>query len=127
MFFKNIMVYFAEKIMIKIYHNPRCGKSREGLSILENSGKEYEIVKYLETIPDENELASIINVLGLKPIDLVRQKEKIWIDNFKNKELSDQEIIDIMVSNPILIERPIVINGKKGAIGRPPENISSII
>ena len=127
MFFKNIMVYFAEKIMIKIYHNPRCGKSREGLSILENSGKEYEIVRYLETIPDANELASIINSLGIKPLDLVRQKEKIWIDNFKNKELSNQEIIEIMVANPILIERPIVINGKNGVIGRPPENISSII
>lgn len=113
--------------MIKIYHNPRCGKSREGLNIVENSGQEFEIVRYLENVPSKEELKSILNMLDIKPIDLVRQKEKIWIDNFKNKNLSGEAIIDTMIENPILIERPIVINGNKAAIGRPPQNIEKIL
>lgn len=113
--------------MIKIYHNPRCGKSREGLQILENSGKDFEVVKYLENVPSFDELKSIIEKLAIKPIDLVRQKEKIWIENFKGKTMSDDETISAMISNPILIERPIVVNGNKVAIGRPPQNISQIL
>lgn len=113
--------------MIKIYHNPRCGKSREGLQLLENSGKDFEVVKYLEDVPSFEELKSIIEKLKIKPIDLVRQKEKIWIENFKSKVLSDDEIITAMISNPILIERPIVVNGNKVAIGRPPQNIVEIL
>lgn len=113
--------------MIKIYHNPRCGKSREGLSLLEKSGKEFEIVRYLTEVPSFEELKSIINQLGIQPIELVRQKEEIWVSNFKGKKLSDEEIIKIMIENPILIERPIVINGNKAAIGRPPEKILEIL
>lgn len=113
--------------MIKIYHNPRCRKSREGLQILENSGKDFEVVKYLENVPSFDELKSIIEKLGIKPIDLVRQKEKIWIENFKGKTMSDDETISAMISNPILIERPIVVNGNKVAIGRPPQNIAKIL
>lgn len=113
--------------MIKIFHNPRCGKSREGLQLLENSGKDFEVVNYLKDVPSEEELKSIINKLKIKPIDLVRQKEKIWIDNFKNKVLSDDEIVRAMIQNPILIERPIVINGDKATLGRPPENIKKIL
>lgn len=113
--------------MIKIYHNPRCGKSREGLNIVKNSGQEFEIVRYLENVPSKEELKSILKMLDIKPIDLVRQKEKIWIDNFKNKNLSGEAIINAMIENPILIERPIVINGNKVAIGRPPQNIENIL
>ena len=113
--------------MIKIYHNPRCGKSREGLTIIENSGQEFEIVRYLENVPSKEELKSILKMLDIKPVDLVRQKEKIWIDNFKGKNLSDEAIIDAMIENPILIERPIVINGNKAVIGRPPKDIEQIL
>lgn len=113
--------------MIKIYHNPRCSKSREGLSILENSGKEFEIVKYLDTIPSESELASIIKLLNISPIELVRKNEAIWKENYKGKTLTDSEIIAAMVAHPKLIERPIVINGKKAVIGRPPNDIENII
>lgn len=113
--------------MIKIYHNPRCSKSREGLSILENSGKEFEIVKYLDTIPSESELASIIKLLNISPIELVRKNEAIWKENYKGKTLTDSEIIAAMEAHPKLIERPIVINGKKAVIGRPPSDIESII
>ncbi|MCL4156325.1 UNVERIFIED_CONTAM: hypothetical protein GTU68_019947 [Idotea baltica] len=113
--------------MIKIYHNPRCRKSREGLQILENSGKEFEIVKYLDTVPNEEELKDILKKLNISPIQLVRKTEKIWKENYKGKELSDAEIIKAMVENPKLIERPIVINGDKAAIGRPPGSILEII
>ena len=113
--------------MIKIYHNPRCSKSRQGLAILEASGKDFEIVKYLETEIDAEQLKAIISKLGIKPIDLVRKNEAIWKSDYKGKSLSDKEIIAAMINNPKLIERPIVINGNKAVIGRPPESIVDII
>ena len=113
--------------MIKIYHNPRCRKSREGLAILEDSKQEFEIIKYLEDIPSENELSKIIQKLGISPIQLVRKTEKIWKENYKGKELSDSEIITAMVQNPKLIERPIVIKNNKAVVGRPPSTILDII
>ena len=113
--------------MIQVYHNPRCTKSRECLAFLEETGKEYEIVKYLENIPTYEELKGIIEKLNIKPIELVRRKEKIWTENFKDKILSDEEIIKAMISNPTLIERPIVINGNKAVIARPLENAATIL
>jgi len=113
--------------MIKIYHNARCSKSRCGVEILEKSGKDFEVVKYLEDVPTAEGLKDIIKLLGIKPIELVRKGESIWKDSFKNKDLSDAEIITAMFENPKLIERPIVINGNKAVIGRPPELILEII
>ncbi|MCF7569086.1 arsenate reductase (glutaredoxin) [Sabulilitoribacter arenilitoris] len=113
--------------MIKIYHNNRCSKSRFGLKILENSGKEFEIIKYLENMLSAKALKDIITILKIKPIDLVRKNEVIWKENYKNKTLTDTEIINAMVENPKLIERPIIVNGNKAVIGRPPELILDII
>ena len=113
--------------MIQIYHNSRCGKSRECLAFLENSDKEFEVVKYLDNVPSFEELKSIIEKLAIKPIELVRQKEKIWLEKYKNTTMSDDKIIQAMISNPILIERPIVINGNKAVIARPLEKIKAII
>jgi arsenate reductase len=113
--------------MIKIYHNPRCSKSRQGLQILEQSGTQFEIIKYLEVTPSEKELTEILEILNIPAIDLIRKTEKIWKENYKGKELSNEELITAMVKNPKLIERPIVINNKKGVVGRPPENINTIL
>ena len=113
--------------MIKIYHNPRCSKSRQGLAILEDSKKEFEVIKYLDHTLYEEELNELIKFLNISPIDLVRKNEKIWKENYKGKELSDKEIIIAMVENPKLIERPIVINNNKAVIGRPPEKIAAIL
>ena len=113
--------------MIKIYHNPRCRKSREGLQIVENSGKEFEIREYLKELPSEEELSSVIDLLKIKPIELVRKNEAIWKENYKGKELSDGEIIKAMSENPKLIERPIVIHNGVAVIGRPPEKIQQIL
>lgn len=113
--------------MIQIYHNNRCSKSRLGVKALEESGKEFEVVKYLENVPTQTELKQIIKKLGIAPIELVRKNEAIWKSNYKAKSLSDDEIIEAMVNNPKLIERPIVINGDKAVIGRPTERILDII
>ncbi|WP_019038075.1 arsenate reductase (glutaredoxin) [Psychroflexus tropicus] len=113
--------------MIEIYHNPRCKKSREGLAILEESGQDFEIKKYLDDIPTKNELQSLITKLDISPAELVRTQEKVWKDQFKGKSLSDEEIIEALHQFPKLIERPIVINNDKAVIGRPPEKIKNIL
>ena len=112
---------------MKIYHNPRCSKSRQTLQILESSNLKFDVIKYLETPVNETELNEIVKLLGIRPIDLVRKNEAIWKENYKGKELSDSQIISAMVSNPKLIERPIVINNGKAIIGRPPEIVKSIL
>ena len=113
--------------MITIYHNPRCRKSREGLELLESSGKPFKIIKYLDDLLTEDQLKAIITKLDIQPIALVRKNEAIWKSDFKGKDLSDDQIIKAMVQNPKLIERPIVVNGGKAVIGRPKELISEII
>jgi len=112
---------------MKIYHNPRCNKSREGLAILEASKVNFETIHYIETPISKEELIHIIQLLNISPIDLVRKNEAIWKENFKGKTLSDSEIIMAMIQNPKLIERPIVINNGKAVIGRPPELIKTIL
>jgi len=112
---------------MKIYHNPRCGKSREGLAILQESKLPFEIINYIEKPLSKGELTEIIKLLGIPPIDLVRKNEAIWKENYKGKNLSDSEIITAIVKNPKLIERPIVINNDKAVIGRPPELIKFIL
>ena len=113
--------------MIKIYHNPRCSKSRETLAILNSENKEFEIIKYLKDVPSEKELKEILKILNIPAIDLVRKNESIWKDKYKGKDLSEENIISAMIENPILIERPIVINGDKAVIARPPESILELI
>lgn len=113
--------------MLQIFHNNRCGKSRNCLSMLESSEKEFEIISYLTTPPTAAELQGVIEKLDIKPIDLVRQKEKTWIDNFKGKNFTDEELIKIMITNPILIERPILISEEKAIIARDEEKIINFL
>ena len=113
--------------MIKIYHNPRCRKSREGLQLLKESKQEFKIIEYLNETPSFDELKSIINLLGIPPLELIRKNESIWKKNYKGKELTNDEVIKAMTEHPKLIERPIVINKEKAIIGRPPENIKYIL
>lgn len=113
--------------MITIYHNPRCSKSREGVCFLNEINQAYQINNYIEKGLTEDELKIILNKLNYKPIDLVRTKEKLWIENFKDKNLTDIEIIKVMVENPKLIERPIVINNDKAVVARPSVKINEIL
>jgi len=112
---------------MKIYHNPRCSKSRQTLNLLQERGGNIEIIEYLKDNLSVIELEKIIEKLGINPIDLVRRKEQIWIENYKNKDLSSKEIVKVMVENPKIIERPIVVIGKNAIIGRPPENVLSLL
>lgn len=112
--------------MIKIYHNPRCGKSRETLKLLEESGEEFEVVEYLKTPPSKEQLKKISTLLEKEPIDFVRKKEKLFKEKYANQDLSEDEWLAVLSSNPILIERPIVTKGDKAVIGRPPENITQL-
>lgn len=111
---------------MKIYHNPRCSKSRQTLQLIRDAGKEVEIIEYLKYTPSEEELKSIISMLGITPKQLLRKNEAIFKENFKDKELTDDEWIAAMVANPKLIERPIVIEANKALLGRPPENVKSL-
>jgi len=113
--------------MIQIYHNNRCTKSRQALQELENSGKPFEVIYYLETPPNKAQLEELLSKLNIKPLDLIRKGEKIYIENYKGKNLTDDQWIDTMVENPILIERPIVVSGNKAVIGRPTERIKEIL
>jgi len=112
---------------MKIYHNPRCSKSRQTLTLIQERGKEIEIIEYLKNPLTFEDLELILVKLSISPIELVRNKEEIWKGNNKGKTLMDDEIIQAMVDNPKIIERPIVINGMKAIIGRPPENVLKIM
>ncbi|AVI52129.1 arsenate reductase (glutaredoxin) [Pukyongia salina] len=113
--------------MTKIYHNPRCSKSRQTVQLLEREGETFETVLYMDSPPTATELTDILKQLGLQPIDLVRMNEQIWKENYKGKDLTNAQIVAAMVAHPRLIERPIVIKNGKAALGRPPENILGIL
>lgn len=118
---------FRYELKMKIYYNPRCLKCRETLKLIESKGKTAEIVDYLNHPPTLETLQNIIKVLEIKPEELLRKKEPVFIERYKGKKLSDKEFLEAMVQNPQLIERPIVIDGNKAIIGRPPERVLDLL
>ncbi|MDX3773728.1 arsenate reductase (glutaredoxin) [Chromatiaceae bacterium AAb-1] len=114
--------------MLTIYHNPRCSKSREALSLLEQSGQPFQVIEYLKTPPTADELVSLLQKLNITARQLLRTKEDEYQQQqLDNPALSEQQLITAMVATPKLIERPIVVKGDKAAIGRPVTNISGIL
>ncbi|WP_284652078.1 arsenate reductase (glutaredoxin) [Flavobacterium terrisoli] len=113
--------------MLQILHNPRCGKSRDCLAFLDDSKAQFEIRNYIQDPLSKEELKDLIQKLGIKPIALVRQKETVWIELFKEKKMSNVQIINALVKYPILIERPIVIKGNQAVIGRDLEKLGKFI
>lgn len=113
--------------MITILHNPRCSKSRAALDYLEEKGIFPIIVKYLDTPLNHQEIKQVLDKLGMKPIELIRQNEDYYKKEIKGKDFSDEELIIAMVENPKLIERPIIINGPKAVVGRPAEKIDEVL
>ncbi|MFT7588963.1 MAG: arsenate reductase [Limisphaerales bacterium] len=109
------------------YHNPRCRKSREALAILEEKGINPEIRLYLEKLLSQKEIKAVLALLKMNPEDLVRKSEPIFKSDFKGKTLTEAGWIKAMAAHPKLIERPILVNGKKAVLGRPPENVLEII
>jgi arsenate reductase len=110
-----------------IYHNPRCSKSRQTLALLVEKGVTPNVVEYLNDMPNEATLIRIIKSLGIRPHDILRTKEAEYKVAGLSKDSSDQEILDALIEFPKLLERPIVVHGKKAAIGRPPENVLEIV
>ena len=113
--------------VMKIYHNPRCSKSRAGLQYLEEKGFDIEVIKYINDGISESDLKEIVTKTGKNPFDLVRTHEKDYIENYRGKDFSDEEWIKILVENPHLLQRPIVVNGEKAVLANPPENIEEIV
>jgi len=112
---------------VTIWHNPRCSKSRNAVALLEEQGVEAEVVKYLDTPPSRQELIEVLDMLGLSARQLMRTKEEIYKE-LGIKDINDEDmLISLMLANPKLIERPIVIKDGKAAIGRPIENIVEIL
>ncbi|MEX2352626.1 MAG: arsenate reductase (glutaredoxin) [Gammaproteobacteria bacterium] len=113
---------------VTIYHNPRCSKSRQTLALLQDKGIEPHIIEYLNTPPDKKTLKTILGKLGLTARELMRKKEAAYKDNkLDDDSLDEEQLIDAMLENPVLIERPIVLANGKAAIGRPPENVLEIL
>ena len=112
---------------ITIWHNPRCSKSREALSIMDENGCEKEVVKYLETNPDVQTIKNLLKMLGLTPRELMRIKEDIYKELRLKDEMNDEKLIEAMAANPKLIERPILIKGSKAIIGRPTSIIADFL
>lgn len=108
---------------MKIYHNPRCSKSRQTLELIKDAGIEPEVIEYLKTIPTTEELKDILMKLNLNAADILRKGETAYKEIIKGKEFGEEELIQIMIENPKLIERPIVVRGNKAVLGRPPENV----
>ena len=112
----------------KIYHNPRCSKSRQTLALLEEHQVQADVIEYLKTPPDAEELRQVLSLLQMEPRDLMRKKEAPYKElGLDNDALTDDQLIQAMCENPVLIERPIVINEKGAAIGRPPEQVISLL
>ena len=108
----------------KIFHNPRCSKSRQALEILESNDKDYEIFLYLQETLDKKSIKNVLDILGLNPKDILRSGEAEYKENkLSQYGTEDEALIDFMIKYPKIIERPIVIRGNKGVIGRPPENV----
>ena len=113
---------------LRIYHNPRCSKSRAALALLQERGLEPEIVEYLKTPPDQTTLRSVLNQLGIRPRDLLRTGEAEYRElGLDDPALSDEQLIRAMVEHPKLMERPIVLHAGKARVGRPPERVLEIV
>jgi arsenate reductase len=112
---------------LTIYHNPSCTKSRQTLALIQASGIKPRVVEYLKTPPSEAELAAIVHKLGIAPMELVRTNESVFREKYQDKILDDQQWIRALVTDPILLQRPIVVRGDDAVIGRPPENAKRLL
>ena len=113
---------------VTIYHNPRCSKSRQTLSLLQEKSININVIEYLKTPPDISQLKQILKQLGYEPRQLMRKSEQIYKDlDLGNENKTAEDLVNAMAQNPILIERPIVLSGEKAAIGRPPEPVLNIL
>jgi arsenate reductase len=111
---------------IRIYHNARCSKSRGACELIAESGIQVEIVNYLETPPTRTELVDLLRKLGMKPSDLLRRGEPVFMERYAGRDLSEEDCIEAMLAHPILMERPIVVRGDRAVVARPPERVKEL-
>ena len=111
---------------MRIYHNPRCSKSREARQLCEDAGVELEVVEYLKTPPDELGLKELLGKLGLRAQDVIRTKEEVYSQLELSPDSNEEELLAAIIKYPILLERPIVVKGNQAVIGRPPENVKEL-
>ena len=112
---------------LKIYHNPRCRKSREALQYLEETKQSFDIINYIDKRLSKAEIEQLLKELCYQPEELIRKNEAIWKEQYKGKDLSVDELVSALSENPKLIERPIVVKGDKAVIGRPPEKVEELL
>lgn len=113
-------------MLVKIYHNARCSKSREAYGVLAEMDLDVTVIDYLKTPPSEKELKQLLKLLGIKAEALVRKSEALYKKNYKDKSLSEKQWLAVLTKNPILIERPVVVRGNKAVIARPAEKINTL-
>ncbi len=113
--------------MVQIYHHNKCSKSRQTLELIGSKGEQVEIIEYVKNPPTAAVLKGILGKLKMKPQQIIRKGEALYKQQFAGKTFSDEVWIEILVTNPILIERPIVVKGDKAVIGRPPENVFTLL
>lgn len=112
---------------VRIYHNPRCSKSRQTLNLIEDAGIQPEVILYLESPPSTRELDGLLKKLGIEPQDLMRKGEDVYKElGLANQDLTRKQAIQLLHEHPKLIERPIVVKGDKAVLGRPPENVREL-
>ena len=112
---------------IRIYYNPRCSKCRETVALVTERGYATELIEYLVTPPGKEELRSLLQKLGMKPVELVRKGEEIFKQHYAGRTLCDEEWLDALAAHPVLIERPIVVRGNKALVARPPERVLALL
>jgi arsenate reductase (glutaredoxin) len=110
-----------------IYYNPDCSKCKEALEIMDNEGCSYEVRNYLQNPPSVKELRELTTLLNCHPLEITRKKESLYLEKFEGKNLTIDELYEALSANPILIERPIVLDGTQAIIGRPPSIIRQLI
>lgn len=110
-----------------LYHNPRCSKSRQALALLQERGRQPEVVEYLKTPPTKEELRALLAKLGMRPEELVRKGEDIYKARFKDRSLSDEQWLEALAAHPILMERPVLVAGGRAVVGRPPERVLELL
>jgi len=112
---------------IRIYYNPRCSKCRDTATLVSDHAYHIELIEYIKTPPSREELRSLLGKLGMKPPELVRKGEDTYKQNYANRTLSDEEWLDVLLTHPVLIERPIVVRGNKAVVARPPEKVLELL
>jgi len=112
---------------VRIYHHPRCSKSRAACRLIANNGIVAEVIDYLKTPPDREELRHLLHLLGMLPAELVRRGELVFKEHYAARTLDDEQWLDALLAHPILIERPIIVRGDRAVLGRPPEKVLELL